>query len=57
MKYIVYLTTNLKSRINGVNRIYVGVHSTEDPGVFDKYLGDGVYTDQPASFMYPKTPF
>lgn len=57
MKYIVYLTTNLKSRINGVNRIYVGVHSTQDPGVFDKYLGDGVYTDQPASFMYPKTPF
>ena len=30
MKYIVYLTTNLKSQINGINRIYVGVHYPSD---------------------------
>jgi hypothetical protein len=42
MKYIVYLTTNLESKINGLNRIYVGVHETENPEVFDGYIGCGV---------------
>jgi hypothetical protein len=37
MKYIVYLTTNI---IN--NKIYVGVHQTENPDVFDGYLGNGI---------------
>jgi group I intron endonuclease len=36
MKYIVYQTTNL---VNG--KIYVGVHHTENPNVFDGYLGSG----------------
>lgn len=57
MKYIVYLTTNLKSKINGINRIYVGVHQTKDPEIFDGYIGCGVYVNQPSTYMYPKTPF
>ena len=57
MKYIVYLTTNLKSQINGINRIYVGVHKTEDPSIFDGYLGCGCYINQPSTYMHPKTPF
>lgn len=57
MKYIVYLTTNLKSKVNGLNRIYIGVHKTEDPKIFDGYIGCGVYVDQPSTYKYPKTPF
>ena len=57
MKYIVYLTTNLKSKINGINRIYCGVHQTEDPSIFDGYIGCGVYINQSSTYMYPKTPF
>ena len=57
MKYIVYLTTNLKSQIDGINRIYVGVHGTENPNIFDGYLGCGCYINQPSTYMYPKTPF
>ena len=56
MKYIVYLTTNLKSKINGINRIYIGVHKTENPEIFDGYLACGCYVNQPSSYMYPKTP-
>jgi hypothetical protein len=37
MKYIVYITIN---RVNG--KVYVGVHKTENPNVFDGYLGCGV---------------
>lgn len=57
MKYIVYLTTNLKSQINGINRIYVGVHKTENPDIFDGYLGCGVKINSPSTYMNPKTPF
>lgn len=57
MKYIVYLTTNLKSKINGISRIYIGVHGTENPEIFDGYIGCGVYTNQPSTYKYPKTPF
>lgn len=38
MKYIVYRTTCL---IN--NKIYVGVHHTDDPNIFDGYLGRGLW--------------
>lgn len=37
MKYIVYCTTCL---VNG--KIYIGVHKTENPDVFDGYLGNGI---------------
>lgn len=57
MKYIVYLTTNMKSQINGINRIYIGIHKTNNPSEFDGYLGDGVYTSKASTFMYPKSPF
>lgn len=37
MKYIVYCTTCL---VNG--KIYIGVHKTKDPNVFDGYIGNGI---------------
>ena len=52
MKYIVYQTT---SKVN--NKIYIGVHKTENPEVFDGYLGNGVYIYRPSSYMHPKTHF
>ena len=57
MKYIVYLTTNLNSKINGINRIYIGVHKTENPEIFDGYIGCGVNIYKASSYMYPKTAF
>lgn len=57
MKYIVYLTKNCKNTVNGLNLIYIGVHATNDPSIFDGYIGCGVYKHQPSTYMYPKTPF
>lgn len=56
MKYIVFLTRNLKQKINGNSRIYIGVHATENPEMFDGYLGEGISAQQASTFMYPKTP-
>lgn len=56
MKYIVYLTINLKSNINGLNRMYIGVHKTNKPNIFDGYLGCSININQPSTYMYPKTP-
>jgi hypothetical protein len=52
MKYIVYLTTNIKN-----NKIYVGVHRTENPDIFDGYIGCGVNRNSPSSMYNNKTPF
>ena len=51
MKYIVFLTVNLKN-----NKVYIGTHGTGNPDIFDGYLGSGVFTSQPSTFMYPKNP-
>ena len=56
MKYIVYLTKNKKSKVNGEYKIYIGVHKTENPAIFDGYIGCGIYINQPSTYMYPKTP-
>lgn len=52
MKYIVYLTTN---KING--HIYVGVHETKDPNIFDHYLGEGAFDNKPSSYNKAKCHF
>ncbi len=52
MKYIVYQTVN---KVN--NKIYIGVHQTENPEIFDGYLGNGCWTTKPSSYMHPKTHF
>lgn len=52
MKYIVYLTTNIVN-----NKIYVGVHRTENPDKFDGYLGNGVNRNNPSSIKNPSCPF
>lgn len=57
MKYIVYQTTNLKKKIENTYCFYVGVHKTENPDVFDGYLGCGVWATQPSTYNKPKTPF
>lgn len=51
MKYIVYKTTNLVN-----NKIYIGVHKTENPEIFDLYLGCGIKINIPSSYMNPITP-
>lgn len=52
MKYIVYLTTNLVNK-----KIYIGVHKTENPEVFDGYLGCGVKINDRHTYKFSKTPF
>lgn len=45
MKYIVYITINTKN-----NKMYIGVHSTEDPTLFDGYIGCGVNIFAPSTY-------
>lgn len=49
--HIVYITVN---KIN--NKIYVGVHKTNNPYKFDGYLGNGVWVRR-GKITNPKTPF
>lgn len=52
MKYLVYLTLCIPN-----NKIYIGVHETADPNVFDGYIGNGVNIFKPSSYKKSKTPF
>lgn len=52
MKYIVYLTINLKN-----NNIYIGKHKCKNPDIFDGYLGCGVRTNAPSTYNKPKCAF
>ena len=52
MKYIVYQTVCKTNK-----KIYIGVHSTESPEIFDGYLGCGVYIYRPSSYQNANTPF
>lgn len=51
MKYIVYQTLNLVN-----NKIYIGVHKTKDPDVFDGYIGCGIVVTNSSTYTNPKTP-
>ena len=51
-KYIVYCTTNIIT-----NKIYIGVHKTQNPYKFDGYLGCGVLISQPNTYEKSKTAF
>jgi len=51
MKYIVYKTTCL---IN--NKIYIGVHQTENPEIFDGYLGRGYFIGKSHYLKFPESP-
>ena len=50
MKYIVYLTTNKQN-----NKIYIGVHETENPNIFDGYIGCGANINKPNTYNKGKT--
>lgn len=52
MKYIVYQTINTVN-----NKIYIGVHETQNPEIFDGYLGCGCRVNIPSSYQNPKSPF
>ena len=52
MKYIVYCTINLVN-----NKIYIGVHKEENIDKFSGYIGCGVKTTMPSTYMNPKTVF
>ncbi len=51
MKYIVYQTT---CSVN--NKIYIGVHKTENPDIFDGYLGRGFYKNHTRYIKDPESP-
>lgn len=52
MKYIVYKTTCLVN-----DKIYIGVHKTEDPLIFDGYLGRGFFINSTHYLELPISPF
>lgn len=52
MKYIVYKTTCLVN-----NKIYVGVHKTENPEIFDGYLGNSLWINKTDKIKNPQYAF
>jgi hypothetical protein len=51
-KWIVYCTINTSNK-----KIYIGVHKTYTPDVFDGYLGNGVWAKSPTSYESATTAF
>lgn len=51
LKWIVYCTTNIVNK-----KIYIGVHKT-NPNQYDYYIGNGVYTNNTATYERSKTYF
>jgi len=51
-KTILYMTVNTVN-----NKIYMGIHITEDPTKFDNYWGCGITGTSSYHFKHPKTPF
>lgn len=52
MVWIVYKTTCLVN-----NKIYVGVHKTEDASIDDGYIGNGISPRHKTNILHPKFPF
>jgi len=52
MFWIVYKTTCLVN-----NKIYIGVHKTENPDIFDGYIGNGISSYHTYNIRNPKFPF
>lgn len=52
MVWIVYKTTCLVN-----NKIYVGVHKTEDASIDDGYIGNGISPRHKTNIVHPKFPF
>lgn len=52
MKYIVYKTTCIQN-----SKIYIRVHGTTDPNVFDGYIGNGINVNRISSIKIHSTPF
>lgn len=50
--FIVYCTINTKNK-----KQYIGIHKTENPDIFDGYLGNGCYSTVPSSYNREKTAF
>lgn len=49
-KYIVYCTTCTVNK-----KIYIGVHKTINPDIFDNYIGNGIYINCPSTYEHCKT--
>jgi len=52
IKYIVYCTTCTINKF-----IYIGYHKTKNPDIFDGYIGNGVYINNPSTYNNPKQKF
>lgn len=52
MKYIVYKTT---CQVNG--KCYIGKHQTENPDIFDGYLGNSIWVNRTDRLKNPEFPF
>lgn len=50
--FIVYCTINTKNK-----KQYIGIHKTENPDIFDGYLGNGCYSTVPSSYSKSTTNF